>query len=216
MERLQGEFDAIGFFLSGHPLDQYAHALKKLGVKTYAEFEAMTERGATEGRLAGIVIAARERKSAKGNKFAFAMFSDTTGQFEAVVFSDTLAASGDLLEPGKPVVLTVEAEREGETVKMRVSSIASLAGAAAGLQRSLKVVLDARMLATRKATLADVKALLRPGGKGEIRFLIPFGAVAGVDGGRDVEIVVPGKWDTSAEAQGELSAMPGVVEVVEV
>ena len=91
MERLQHEFDAVGFYLSGHPLDQYEQVLAKLGVKRYAEFEAMTERGAASGRLAGIVIAARERSSQKGNKFAFAMFSDTTGQFEAVIFSDTLA-----------------------------------------------------------------------------------------------------------------------------
>jgi DNA polymerase-3 subunit alpha len=216
MERLQHEFDAVGFFLSGHPLDQYVPALKKLGVRTYAEFEAMTERGASEGRLAGIVISARERKSAKGNKFAFAMFSDTTGQFEAVIFSDTLEASGDLLEAGKPVVLTVEAEREGETVKMRVTSIASLAVAAANLQRAITVVLDPRVVAARKTSLADVKDLLKPGGKGEIRFLMPIGAVAGVEGGRDIEFALPGRWDTSPEAQGEISAIPGVLEVVEV
>ncbi|MGI9403572.1 MAG: DNA polymerase III subunit alpha, partial [Hyphomicrobium sp.] len=91
MERLSQEFDAIGFYLSGHPLDQYALALKKLGVRSYAEFEAMTERGASEGRIAGLVVSARERKSQRGNKFAFGLFSDTTGQFEAVIFSDTLA-----------------------------------------------------------------------------------------------------------------------------
>ena len=216
MERLQAEFDAVGFFLSGHPLDQYVPALKKLGVKTYAEFELSTERGASDGRLAGIVLSARERKSARGNKFAFAMFSDTTGQFEAVIFSDTLEASGALLEPGKPVVLSVEAEREGDTLKMRVREIQSLSVAAANLQRSLKVVLDARVLASRKATLAEIKSMLKPGGKGEIRFLLPFGAVPGVEGGRDVEFTIPGKWDTSPEAQGELTALPGVIEVVEV
>ena len=45
------------------------------------------------GRVAGIVVSARERRSQKGNKFAFAMFSEPTGQFEAVIFSETLAAS---------------------------------------------------------------------------------------------------------------------------
>ncbi|MBX9926158.1 MAG: DNA polymerase III subunit alpha [Hyphomicrobiaceae bacterium] len=216
MEKLQAEFDAIGFFLSGHPLDQYAGALKKLGVRTFAEFEADTERGATDGRLAGIVISARERKSQKGNKFAFALFSDTSGQFEAVVFSDTLAKSADLLEPGKPVILSVDAERDGDTVKMRVRDIQSLAEAVAGLQRSLRVVLDARALAARKATLPDISGMLRAGGKGEIRLLVPFGAVPGVEGARDVEFVLPGRWDTSPEAQGEIGALPGVIEVVEV
>ncbi|MEQ1694670.1 MAG: DNA polymerase III subunit alpha [Hyphomicrobiaceae bacterium] len=216
MERLQHEFDAIGFFLSGHPLDQYVAALKQLGVKTFVEFEAASERGATTARLGGIVLAARERRSAKGNKFAFAMFSDTTGQFEAVVFSDTLEASGNLLEPGTPVLIQVEAERVEDTLKMRVLGLEALNSAAANLQRGLRVVLDARTLAAKKAGLSDIKALLRPGsGKGEICFVVTFNAVAGMSGGRDVEIVLPGRYDTSPDTQGMLGAMAGVIEVAE-
>ena len=90
MEKLEHEFEAIGFYLSGHPLDAYDSALAQMGVKRFTEFEAATELGASSARLAAIVVSARERKSQKGNKFAFAMFSDTSGQFEAVIFSDTL------------------------------------------------------------------------------------------------------------------------------
>ena len=86
MERLQHEFEAVGFFLSGHPLDAYKSVLDKLGVLTYAEIEAKGERGAVAGRVAGIVVSARERRSQKGNKFAFAMYSEPTGQFEAGSF----------------------------------------------------------------------------------------------------------------------------------
>ena len=114
MQRLENEFDAIGFFLSGHPLDQYESALEIMGVTTYAAFAEGVEQGRAGGRIAAIVVSARERKSAKGNKFAFAMFSDTSGQFEAVIFSDTLTAAGDLLAPGTPVVVGVEAEMDGE------------------------------------------------------------------------------------------------------
>ena len=101
MERLQFEFEAVGFFLSGHPLDAYASVLAKLGILTYAELEARADRGAVAGRLAGIVVAARERRSQKGNKFAFAVFSEPTGQFEAVIFSETLAASRSAAGGGK-------------------------------------------------------------------------------------------------------------------
>ena len=144
MERLQHEFDAVGFFLSGHPLDAYASVLAKLGIVTYAELEARADRGATAGRLAGVVVSARERRSQKGNKFAFAMFSEPTGQFEAVIFSETLAASRHLLESGAAVLLTVEGERDGDALKLRVQSIQSLDEATEGLQRGLKVVLDGR------------------------------------------------------------------------
>src|SRR6185436_1426148 len=123
MERLQHEFEAIGFFLSGHPLDAYASVLAKLNVVSYSELEARSDRGATAGRLAGIVVSARERRSQKGNKFAFAMFSEPTGQFEAVIFSEALAASRHLLEAGAAVLLTVEGERDGDVLKLRVQSI---------------------------------------------------------------------------------------------
>ena len=93
MEQLQREFEAVGFFLSGHPLDAYAaRAAEARRQAATPSSRPATERGATAGRLAGIVVSARERRSQKGNKFAFAMFSEPTGQFEAVIFSETLAA----------------------------------------------------------------------------------------------------------------------------
>jgi DNA polymerase-3 subunit alpha len=210
MERLSQGFGAVGFYLSGHPLDQYEQALQKLGVKRYVEFEALTERGATSGALAGIVIAARERRSQKGNKFAFAMFSDTTSQFEAVVFSDTLAAAGDLLEPGTPVKLTVTAEREGDTVKMRVEAIEALDKAVASVQRGLRLVLDRRVIEKNASALGQIKARLKPG-KGEIRFVLPLG-----DRGKEIEIAAAGRFDASPAMAGALSTLPGVVEVLEI
>jgi DNA polymerase-3 subunit alpha len=210
MERLSHEFDAVGFYLSGHPLDQYEQALQKLGVKRYVEFEALTERGATSGALAGIVIAARERRSQKGNKFAFAMFSDTTGQFEAVIFSDTLAVAGALLEPGTPVKLTVSAERDGDTVKMRVEGIEALDKAVASVQRGLKLVLDRRVIEKNAGALAQIKARLKPG-KGEIRFVLPL-----VDRNKEVELAAVGRYDVSPAMAGVLSTVPGVSEVLEI
>jgi DNA polymerase-3 subunit alpha len=215
MEKLQHEFDAVGFFLSGHPLDQYEKILGKLGVRRYVEFEAATERGAAAGRLAGIVISARERRSQKGNKFAFAMFSDTSGQFEAVVFSDTLAQCRDLLEPGTPVLLNVEAERDGDAVKMRVQSVEALDKAAGALEQGLRVILDPALVGTQRANLAGLKSelaqALRPARKGgEVRIVLPLS-----DAGREIEISMPGRYDVSPSVAGRVSTLPGVLEVVE-
>ena len=210
MERLSHEFEAVGFYLSGHPLDSYERVLQKLGVKRYSEFEALTERGACEGRLAGIVISARERKSQRGNKFAFALFSDTTGQFEAVIFSDTLAQCRELLEPGTPVLLAVSAERDGDTVKMRVEGLEALDKAAAGVQRGLKVVLDRRLIQNAKH-VAALKSHLKHGGKGEIRLVLPL-----EDRGREIELIIPGHYDVSPARAGIISTTPGVAEVLEI
>jgi DNA polymerase-3 subunit alpha len=222
MEKLQHEFDAVGFFLSGHPLDAYAGVLGKLGVVSFAELEARADRGATAGRLAGVVVNARERRSQKGNKFAFAMFSEPTGQFEAVIFSETLSASRHLLEPGTAVLINVEGERDGEALKLRAQSIESLDKAAEGVQRGVKVVLDGRTLrgggngnggtgGGGGGPLAEIKALLRPNGRGTICL-----SIALEEKGREAEIALPGFFDISPAQKGAISTVPGVLEVLDV
>ena len=215
MERLSEEFKAIGFYLSGHPLDQYTSVLAKMGVRRYTEFEALAARGATAGRLAGIVIAARERRSQKGNKFAFAMFSDATAQFEAVIFSDTLAKSRDLLEPGTPVLLAVEAERDGETLKLRVQGVEALDAAANAVPRGLRVMLDGRAVATRPDALARFRAMLKPAAAG-VRGATVEIQLAIADHGREMTLALPGRYDISPSDAGVLSTLPGVADVVEV
>ena len=215
IEKLQKEFDAIGFYLSGHPLDQYARTLEKLGVHRYVDFEAATARGVSAGRLAGIVISARERRSQKGNKFAFAMFSDSSGQFEAVIFSDTLAQSRDLLEAGKPVLVGVEGERDGDTLKLRVQSVEALDTAAAALDQGLRITLDPAAVINKRARIADIKAHLKPGQDGrkggEVRIVLPLH-----DKGQEIEIAVPGRYDVSPRVAGRLSTLPGVLEITEI
>ncbi|WP_072396941.1 DNA polymerase III subunit alpha [Hyphomicrobium sp. CS1GBMeth3] len=209
MEKLQKEFDAIGFFLSGHPLDQYEKALAKLNVYRYVDFEAASARGVSAGRLAGIVISARERRSQKGNKFAFAMFSDTSGQFEAVIFSDTLAASRQLLESGTAVLLDVEAERDGDALKMRVQNVKSLDEAVEQIPRSVRILVDGDALSRNPAGLEQLKSLLRPG-KGEAMIELQL-----ADYEQPVPIAPKGRYDLSAKTIGRITTVPGVLEVIE-
>ena len=210
MELLDKEFQAVGFFLSGHPLDSYASVLKSLGVKRWVDFEADCERGASAGRLAAIVVSARERKSQKGNKFAFAMFSDQTGQFEAVIFSDTLAAARDLLEPGTPVLLSVEAERDGETIKMRIQSVEALDKAAANAQRGWRIVLDGSELKRNPQVITELTQYLVPGGKGEVKLGLQL-----YERGRELEIPLKGRFDVSPAHKGKVMTVPGVLEVMD-
>jgi DNA polymerase-3 subunit alpha len=212
MERLQYEFEAVGFFLSGHPLDAYAAVLAKLGVVSYSALEARADRGAVVGRLAGVVVNARERRSQKGNKFAFAMFSEPTGQFEAVIFSETLTQSRHLLEPGTAVLINVEGERDGEALKLRAQSIESLDAAAEGVQKGVKVVLDGGSLeGGGSGSLDDLKAVLKPNGKGTICL-----SIALEERGREAEIALPGFFDISPAQKGAISTVPGVLEVIDV
>ena len=208
MDQLEKEFDAVGFYLSGHPLDQYQDQLDKLGAVSWATFAEQGLHGTTTGLIAGIVTACRERTSQKGNRFAFAGFSDASGQFEAVIFSEALAAARDLLVSGTPVLLRVEGEGNGDTVKLRAASVESLEAAAKGVRRGCRVVLDAQALHSRAAGMDELRKLLKPGGRGEVRLIVPLG-----DARQEVELALPGRYDLSHKELSEIGLIDGVVAV---
>ena len=140
------------------------------------------------------------------------MFSDATGQFEAVIFSDTLATARDLLEPGTPVLLSVAAERDGDTLKMRVESIASARqGGGRRAARPEDRARPARCIEKNSGAMAAIKSRLKPGGKGEIRLVLPLD-----DRGKELEFSVPGRYDVSPARAGMLATIPGVFEVLEI
>jgi DNA polymerase-3 subunit alpha len=64
-----------------------------------------------------VVVGRQERKSARGNRFAFVQLSDFTGNFEVTLFSDVLERSRNNLDSGTRIILTVEASLEEGTVK---------------------------------------------------------------------------------------------------
>ena len=125
-ERLKREYEAIGFFLSGHPLDDYAGVLKKMRVQPWAEFARAVKNGATAGKVAGTVVARQERRTKTGNKMGIIGLSDPTGAYEAVIFSEGLAEYRDLLEPGTAVLLFLSAEVQGDEVRARIQSVEPL------------------------------------------------------------------------------------------
>ena len=202
MERLANEFEAVGFYLSGHPLDDYMKPLMKLGVDTWASFQhkALTK-GASAGKLAGTVTHRQERRSKSGNKFAFVGFSDPTGQFEAICFSDTLAAARDLLEPGKAVIARVECDVEGEEIKLRLQGVEVLDKAAATIVQGLTIFV-------RDGNPLDSIALrLATGGRAPVRMILQ------TESGREIEMSLGNKFAITPQIKGAIKAIQGVVDV---
>jgi DNA polymerase-3 subunit alpha len=155
------------------------------------------------GTLAGTVLHARERKGKSGNAYAFVAFSDPTGQFEAVVFSEALAASRPLLEPGTAVLLNVEAEADGESVKVRVQSLASLDRAAEARHAGMKIyVEDIRALAPLAAQVGS------GGGEGQFRLVLRLDDLAS-----EVEFVLPQGIDSTPKQRSALKLVTGVAAI---
>jgi DNA polymerase-3 subunit alpha len=88
LERLRYEFDAVGFYLSAHPLDTKAGQLAKQNIVSLADVQAaLARKPSSRIQMAGILIRKQERVSAKsGNKFAFLQMSDSTGVYEVMIF----------------------------------------------------------------------------------------------------------------------------------
>lgn len=202
MDRLAQEFEAVGFYLSGHPLDDYMKPLQKLSVDTFQSFyEKALTKGARAAKLAGTVTHRQERRSKSGNKFAFIGFSDPSGQFEAICFSDTLAACRDMLEPGNAVIARVEADVEGEEVKLRLQGVEMLDKAAAQMVAGLEIfVRDSKPLESIAARLAN-------GGRAPVRLVMLM------DKGREVHVSLGNKFTVTPQIKGAIKAIAGVVDV---
>ncbi|MBE7185999.1 MAG: DNA polymerase III subunit alpha [Methylobacterium mesophilicum] len=201
-ERLQREFQVVGFYLSAHPLDDYKDSLAKMRIQTWTEFSAAVKKGATAGRLAGTVTSRQERKTRTGNRMGIVMFSDTTGQYEAVMFSEVLALYRDMLEPGKSVVITVAAEDRPEGVNLRIGTVQSLEDEAVRVQKALRVFLR------DIAPLASVQSQLSARGDGQVSFI-----VLKPDASGEIEISLPDRYRLSPQLASSLRAVPGVVDV---
>ena len=81
LERMMMEYEAIGFYLSAHPLDGASAALGRLGVTPLDQITAAVERGLVRLRVAGVVLSKQERGPA-GQRFAFIRISDPSGSLE--------------------------------------------------------------------------------------------------------------------------------------
>ena len=207
-ERLAQEHMAIGFYLSGHPLDDYMAALRRKEIKTLAEVTRLAERGTCVVKMAGSVSSRQERKSAKGNRFAFVSLSDPTGLYEVTVFSDVLEAARDHLEPGRNVVLTVRADPDGDSVKLLangvqpIDSVAAEAGATA-----LRIHLNR---AEAAASVAALLAKVEGRSKAQVTICVPD------DTGREIDVTLPQPYPVTPQIKGAIKAMQGVVLVEDI
>ncbi|WP_375465222.1 DNA polymerase III subunit alpha [uncultured Methylobacterium sp.] len=201
-DKLKREYDAIGFFVSGHPLDEYGDLLAKLRVQSWAEFCRSVRAGTSSvGKVAASVLDRAERRTKTGNKLGIVTLSDQTGHFEAIIFSEGLGQYREILEPGQPLVLQLQASVEGEDVRARILQAEPLDAAVARYQKGMRIYLrDGR-------PIGPVQQRLAVRGEGEVSLILML------DGDREVEVKLPGKYQATPQIAGALRAVPGVVQV---
>ena len=209
-ERLAEEHKAIGFYLSGHPLDDYMGALKRKKVMSLQDITAKVEFGPLVAKIAGAVAGRQERKSARGNRFAFVQLSDPTGLYEVTVFSETLERTREHLEPGANVVLTVEATFESEQLKLLARAVEPVDAVVADAgSMGLRIHLDAAAaVADVAALLANARAEARSRARGPVHLCL-----SDVDLPGEIEIELGEEFIINPQIKGAIKTLAGVMSI---
>ena len=214
-ERLAEEHKAIGFYLSGHPLDDYLPALKRKGVMTLQELREKAERnGAVVGKVAVIVGGLQQRKSGRGNPFFRMNISDPTEQVSGMaLFADDFEACRKVFDETLQVVMTLEGrfnEGQFDPIARSVAPIEAVVADAGGM--ALKVYLDEPGAVTMVANLlneaAETARNVRPG---EVSLCLLDPTLPG-----EVEMTIGRSYPLNPQIKGALKSLDGVVDVEEV
>ena len=188
-DKLNFEYEALGFYLTQHPLEDFKIFLKKNNFLTFKEIEEkMIDVKNDEKlfyRIAALPIDSKERTSKKGNKYAYVQFSDSTSNFEAIVFSDILNSSNELIKNHDLVLLNLEVHKIENNINLRVQEIISLKQFINESNRKIKI------LANESVDIKKLKDHLnkyRNDSGSEIKLLVELNR-------KLINISIPGRYD---------------------
>lgn len=205
-ERLNREFQAIGFYLSAHPLDEYRELMERMRVQRFAEFETSVRGGATAGRLAGTVTSRQERRTRTGKRMGIVQFSDPSGQFEAVIFEEGLAQYRDLLESGCSVVILAGADMRPEGIGIRIQSVDSLEEHASRERRNLRIFLRDQEPVTHLTPLLKPIQANRDDGRVSL-------VVVKDNGACEIEVELKQRFEVNSKIKSAIKSVPGILDV---
>ena len=206
MERLGYEAEAIGFHLTAHPLDSYGPLLQRLGVVASHHLETRAQAGATRVRMAGCVVASKERTTRTGSRMAWIRLSDQGGSYEITFFSEVLNGAREMLKPGNAVLVGVDLKLEGDSLRLTAADCVLLDKAAQDAGAGLRIWLD------RTEAVPHIRAILAREGKGRGRVTL----VPRIGDEQAVEITIPGGFQVTPRLAQALKVVPGVERVEEV
>jgi DNA polymerase-3 subunit alpha len=206
MDRLKEEYEALGLYLSAHPLDGYTSQLSRLCIVTHAALAVLLETGQAPQRvnLAGSVTNKQIRVSQRGKRFAIVQLTDQTGVFEIMIFSDILAESITLLESEKPLLISANLKVEDNGPRLLAARVQYLDDAVAAWHGGVTLWLQ------DEAPLTALKDSLREDGPGKAEVNLQV-----LIDEHEISIGVPGRYRLSGELRQKLRQMPGILSVKE-
>jgi len=152
-EQLANEKEALGLYLSGHPIDGYHDQLEAAGAR------AITSLSASQPQVlvAGIISGYRPLKTKRGALMAVFTLEDRDGSLEVVVFPKTYERCAPVLTADRLVIVTGKLEKDEETARLVADEIRPIESLAGSVGRTLEVHLtSARHNRKTLQALADL------------------------------------------------------------
>ncbi len=136
-ERLKGEKDTLGIYLSGHPIDEYEGEIRRFARQRIVELKPARD----TQTIAGMIVNLRVMKNKKGDKMGFITLDDRSGRIEASLFADAFASNQALLQNDALVVVEGEVSNDDFSggLRLRAKRVMSLEEARTGLADSLRL-----------------------------------------------------------------------------
>jgi DNA polymerase III subunit alpha len=177
-DKLAHEKETVGFYITGHPLDNYRKEFKAV---VDAELVAVADWGEGQPiRVGGMVRTCKDHKSKKGARMAFVTLEDTTGTIEVVVFPETFSQCGHLLTGVEPLVVQGTVKKDERGVKIIADAIDSLSLAREKYTASARILLQAERL-DRRLLESLKKVARRYNGHCPVSFTLHFEGRGEVD-----------------------------------
>ncbi|MBN1832155.1 MAG: DNA polymerase III subunit alpha [Deltaproteobacteria bacterium] len=134
-EKLRKEKEALGFYITGHPLERFATEVKEYATCTIEGLTNMRDK--SEVKVAGVIENLRIKRTKRGDKMAILILEDPTGSSEVVVFPSTFESYAHLLKGDEPLLVSGNAEVEGGSAKIIAKEINSMESVR---QRAVKAI----------------------------------------------------------------------------
>jgi len=207
LDRLNYEFEAMGFYLSAHPLDTYGETLERLDVVDSLSIVSNIHSKGGSGRinLAGVISSSKVRTNQKGNKYAFIQLSDQKGVFEITAFSEVLSVSQDLLKAGTAVLIRCDARLEEGGARLLASRIQPLDAAVEKETKGISIYLnDMEIIAPLAKILSENGA-----GGGKVKIIAQTK-------NHEIDVVLPDSYLINAKVRSAVRSLPGIIDIIDI
>ena len=155
-QRLAFEKEALGFYISGHPLGGLEAVLEK-----FTNVNALTVKESNDGtmvRIGGIVIATKVIKTKKGDLMAFVTLEDMHGSVEIIVFSNLYVIAEPMLFEDNAILVQGRLQKDEQSIRMIAEDIIPIDKAEEAWTASIHLHLD--ISRTDRETLLNLQDIL--------------------------------------------------------